>query len=93
MDTPILTFSDIIGIAGFIQLILAYFLLQAGKLGGHSRTYLYLNISASVCIMFSLFYTWNLPSFLIQTFWIAISIYGLKRRPHIEEDVHIKDEV
>lgn len=74
-----LTFPDLVGIAGFVQLILAYFLLQAGRLTSHSRIYLLLNISASSCILFSLLFSWNLPSFMIQCFWIAISLYGLWR--------------
>jgi hypothetical protein len=69
--------TDIIGIAGFIQLISAYFLLQADKVKQHDRLYLFLNISASTCILVSLIGAWNLPSFLIQCFWIAISLYGL----------------
>lgn len=72
-----MTPADIIGIAGFIQLVAAYFLLQAHKLDAHGKPYLILNISASTCIIISLFSSWNLPSFLIQVFWIAISAYGL----------------
>ena len=72
--------ADIVGIAGFVQLIAAYFLLQAGRLDSHSKPYLYLNISASSCIIISLLSSWNLPSFMIQVFWIAISLYGLWRR-------------
>lgn len=73
-------FSDAVGITGTILLLLAYFLLQAEKLKGTDWTYLYMNLFAAIFIIFSLFFTFNLSSFIIELFWVGISIYGIYKK-------------
>jgi predicted membrane protein len=73
-------FADIVGVTGTILLILAYFLLQAEKIKSDDDSYLYMNAIAAVLILFSLCYSFNLASFIIEIFWIAISIYGIWKK-------------
>lgn len=68
---------DIVGIMGDVFIILAYFLLQLGKLCAKSLPYLLLNLCGALCIIFSLIFEWNLAAFIIETVWVLISIYGL----------------
>ena len=75
-----LSFSDIVGVIGTIMLILAYLLLQAGHFKSNGWTYLYMNLFAAIFILFSLCFHFNLASFIIEIFWIAISIYGIIKK-------------
>ena len=73
-------FSDIVGVTGTVMLILAYLLLQAEKLKSNDWTYLYMNLFAAIFIIFSLCFHFNLASFIIEIFWIGISIYGIWKK-------------
>lgn len=77
-------FWDIVGIVGTVMLILAYFLLNAGRLKSTDWSYLYMNLFAAILITFSLLYTFNLASFIIELFWIGISIYGIWKKKRKE---------
>lgn len=68
---------NITGIAGTATLILAYLLLQAGKIRSDEMRYPLLNLIGAVLLLISLFRFWNLASVIIELFWIAISIYGI----------------
>ncbi|MEM7258468.1 MAG: hypothetical protein AAF404_13905 [Pseudomonadota bacterium] len=72
-------FFEFIGVAGFIFYMLAYALLQMGKLSGHGYAYTLLNMIAAILVLISLIHQFNLASLLIQVSWVAISIYGLIR--------------
>lgn len=71
--------SNIIGILGVFLVVLAYFLLQYGKLPAHGFAYPVLNLLGALMIIFSLFYAWNLPSVIIETAWILVSLFGIVR--------------
>ena len=73
------TVPDLIGLAGVVQIVIGYFLLQSDKVTHDSLSYLFLNLSGASCILFSLFYDWNLPAVVIEVFWIAITLFGLWR--------------
>lgn len=70
---------DIIGIIGVAIVVVTYFLLQSEKIDSKSFLYSFLNAFGSLLIMYSLLYNWNLASFIIEIFWILISLYGLKK--------------
>lgn len=76
---------EIVGIVGVVCILICYFLLQRDVWTPHSPKYLGLNIAGSFLVIISLIGSWNLPSFLIQSFWIAISLYGLYK--HYKEKV------
>ena len=70
---------DLIGIAGFIFYMLAYGLLQFGRISGQSYSYTLMNMAAASLVLISLTHQFNLASVLIQLSWIAISVVGLIR--------------
>jgi len=68
-----------LGIIGVGLIIIAYFLLQINKLSSNSLTFSLLNFFGSFLILISLFDEWNLPSFIIEIFWMLISLIGIVR--------------
>jgi len=83
------TIFDSIGTAGVGLILLAYFLLQTGRLSPCQLRYQWLNIAGSALMLVSLYRKWNTPSVVIQCCWIAISLYGIvrtmKERHHAEK--------
>ena len=71
--------ADSIGIFGVSLILLAYGLISAEKVSNRSLSYHLLNLVGAVCILLSLMVHWNLPSFVIEVCWIAISLYGIWR--------------
>ncbi len=79
-----LAWHDIVGGIGVAMIITAYALLQAGRLPSERLAYSALNGAGALLVLVSLWYSFNLPSFIIESFWLVISIYGLAkglRRP------------
>jgi predicted membrane protein len=70
---------DVVGMSGVFFILLAYFLLQAEKIQSSQLAYSLLNLFGSSLIFISLMWTWNLPSVVIEFFWIIISLYGLTK--------------
>ncbi|MCW8894284.1 MAG: hypothetical protein OQK48_03445 [Sulfurimonas sp.] len=68
---------DTIGIIGVLIVLAAYFMLQSEKIDSKGFLYSFYNLFGSLLILYSLLYNWNLASFVIEFFWIAISLYGL----------------
>lgn len=69
--------ADIIGTFGVGLIVIFYWLLQIGKVEVHSLKFSLFNSIGSVMILYSLFQTWNLASFIIEIFWLVISLYGV----------------
>ncbi len=70
---------NIIGVSGVLLVLLAFLLLQIGRLSAEKSAYSWLNLAGAVAIMYSLFFDFNLPSFLMEVSWLTISIIGLWR--------------
>ena len=74
----ILDWTVVVGLAGMIVTLLAYFLLQAQKLHGNGLVYQMMNAVGALGVALSLLFgTFNLPAFLLEVIWLAISIYGI----------------
>ena len=71
--------AQIIGLLGVAIQLAAYYLLASGKLSHNDVRYPVINIIGTGMIVFSVLYQWNLPSFVSQIVWIAISLIGLIR--------------
>ena len=71
--------AQIIGLIGVFIQLLAYYLLASGRLSNNDLRYPIINIIGTGAIVFSVLYQWNLPSFVSQIVWIAISLVGLIR--------------
>ena len=71
--------TDWVGLAGSALIVVAYFFNQRGQLSSADWRFPALNLAGAILILFSLMFAWNLPSVLIEAFWVAISLYGLAR--------------
>lgn len=69
--------SDIVGVFGVGLVILAFFLIQSGRINSSSSIYLYSNFYGAIMLLFSLYYHWNLASVIIEILWLLISFYGI----------------
>ncbi len=58
-------------------MLFAYYQLQRAQMTSHEPRYLWLNFSGAVMVVFSLFWAWNWPAFLIESAWAVISLASL----------------
>ena len=70
---------DLIGNVGVLLMVIAYLLLQLEKLSGSALSYLLLNAVGAALVMISLMFRFNLSAFLMEAFWLLISLYGLTK--------------
>mgnify|MGYP003340377255 CR=1 FL=1 len=80
-----LSLYDALGLAGSAVVIVAYFATQKGWLAATDWKFPFANLIGCVLIITSLWADWNLSAFVVEVFWLAISLYGLLRprgRPH-----------
>ncbi|WP_321468276.1 CBU_0592 family membrane protein [Halarcobacter sp.] len=68
---------QLIGFIGMVFVVVAYFLLQTEKKKITSWTYQVLNLIGAILLLISLFVHFNLGSFIIEIFWIIITILGM----------------
>lgn len=72
-----LTISDFIGIIGVFAIMIVYILLQLEKMDAKGFWFSFLNGIGALLIIVSLFFDWNLASFLMEFAWLLISLYGV----------------
>ena len=70
---------DMAGLIGVVLIIVAYLLLQLGKLPSTAPSYSLLNAVGAFLVMVSLFFDFNISAFLMEAFWFVISLFGLLR--------------
>ena len=70
---------DYVGTGGVIMILIAYFLLQTERLASTALSYSVLNLLGASFITVSLLFDFNLSAFVIEVYWVAISIYGIIR--------------
>jgi hypothetical protein len=68
---------DILGTAGVGIIILTYILLQLERLRSEQLIYSLLNAIGAALILVSLYYDFNFPSFIVEFFWLLISLFGI----------------
>jgi hypothetical protein len=74
-----MTFADIVGLIGVGSYLLAHGLLQLGRISIEDGRYTLLNLLGAVLILYSLIYSFNLPSFVTQLIWGGLTILGYVR--------------
>lgn len=74
-----LAWYDVVGLAGTLAILGAFFLLQAGRLAGNSLRYQLLNLFGAAGILVSLLGSFNLSVFLLELAWVGVSLYGIVR--------------
>ncbi|PHO10414.1 MULTISPECIES: hypothetical protein [Malaciobacter] len=66
-----------IGFVGMAFVVTGYLFLQLNKYDIHSIQYQLLNLVGAILLLISLCVHFNLGSFIIEVFWIAITIFGI----------------
>lgn len=68
---------DIVGLMGVSSILVAYLLLQSGKLSSNTYLFQLMNLLGALCIIISLMHFWNFSSFVIEICWLGISLWGI----------------
>ena len=71
------TWYDFLGNVGVLLILLSYLLLQMKKIKSQSMYYSLMNAAGALLILVSLYYNFNLSAFVMEIFWLLISLYGL----------------
>lgn len=71
------SFYDFLGSIGVGIIIVTYVLLQSEKIKSENLLYSILNAVGAALIIISLVKDFNFPSFIVEFFWVLISIYGV----------------
>ena len=74
-----LRWYDWSGLLGVSTILLAYFLLQSGRMRGDALAYQLMNALGACALLVSLLYAFNLSAFVMEAAWLAVSIYGIVR--------------
>lgn len=68
--------ANVLGLVGVSLVVSTYYLLQSGRLQVEQLRYSAANAVASLLVLVSLAFHWNLSSVVIEGFWLLISLYG-----------------
>lgn len=68
---------DILGVLGVAIIVLTYVLLQTERLRSNHFPYSLLNAVGALLILISLYFDFNFPSFVVEFFWLLISLFGI----------------
>lgn len=70
---------DAVGSIGVGIIILTYVALQLERIRSETLLYSLLNASGASLILISLIYSFNFAAFIVEFFWVLISIYGIAK--------------
>ena len=70
-------FVNIIGWAGSVAVITAYFMISTNRTVGHSKIYQLLNLTGALCLMVNTAYYHAYPSALVNVVWSLIAVSAL----------------
>ena len=80
---------QVIGFIGMLFIVYAYLLLQIKKYTITSFSYQVLNLFGAILLLISLFVHFNLGSFIIEVFWIIITIFGMYKNLKEKKDAKL----
>lgn len=72
-----LNLYEIIGWIGALLLVIAYYLIQTGRVGQFNKVYIYLNVIGSILIVINAWANRAYPSTVLNVVWAAIGILTL----------------
>ena len=70
---------DIAGTFGVVLIVGSYFLVQIGRLRAEALSYSVANGLGALLVLLSLMVELNLSAFLVEFFWLLISLIGVWR--------------
>lgn len=68
---------DLIGSIGVAIIIFTYILLQSEKIRRENLAYSLLNALGASLIIISLIFNFNFSAFIVEFFWVLVSLYGV----------------
>ena len=68
---------DLIGNVGVFLIIVSYLLLQLNKIKSSALSYSLINLFGAGFVIISLIENFNVSAFVIEAFWVAISLVGI----------------
>ena len=68
---------DLLGNVGVLTILWCYLSLQLGRMSNEDLRFSLLNGAGAIFIIISLLFEFNLSAFIIELFWLLISIVGL----------------
>jgi hypothetical protein len=68
---------DILGTLGVAVIILTYVMLQIERVRSDQLIYSLLNAIGASLILVSLYFDFNMPSVVVEFFWLLISLFGI----------------
>lgn len=71
--------ADIAGLIGAFAYLLGYALIQLRVMTIEDGLYALLNVVGGVALIYSLWWNFNLGSFITQVAWLAFTIFGYVR--------------
>ena len=70
---------DVVGNVGVACIIGAYLALQLGRLDAKGLAFSAVNAAGATLVLVSLAFAFNASAFLIEAFWVVISLIGVVR--------------
>ncbi|MEO6333456.1 MAG: hypothetical protein ABIO91_00600 [Pyrinomonadaceae bacterium] len=70
---------DIVGTLGVAIIIVTYVFLQIERVRSDQLIYSLLNAIGATLILVSLYFDLNLPSLVVEFFWLLISLFGVAK--------------
>ncbi len=71
------SWHDVVGNLGVGFIVVTYLLLQLGRLSSRQLSYSLLNALGAALVIVSLIFEFNFSAFLMEFFWLVISLIGL----------------
>lgn len=71
------TISDFIGFAGALIIVFQYYRGISGRANVEGLAFPLINLCGCALVLYSLYHNFNPPSFVIEIFWSAVSMYGI----------------
>lgn len=68
---------DVAGSIGVLFILVAYLMLQLGRMQSNSVLFSAINAVGSALIILSLLQAFNLSAFVIEVCWLLVSLYGV----------------
>ena len=70
---------DVVGTVGVLCIVGSYLLLQLGKLDAAALAYSLVNALGASLVIVSLCFEFNASAFLVEAFWLLISLVGIAK--------------
>lgn len=71
--------TDFVGNVGVFLILATYLMLLLERVESRSLLYSFANALGALLILISLYFKFNLSAFIVEFFWLLISIVGLIR--------------